>query len=142
MDTGELTTPERLLWKRFAAGGPVDLRCGDVDLDDPGRGGDWGAGRTVRAAVIAALLLGGVRPEPGRVAGLRLAGARISGQLDLSYAGIDDPVEFEECSFEAGVVLTEATVRSLRLHRCRLPHLDAGGVEVRGHLDLVGSRLH
>ncbi|MET7719072.1 hypothetical protein [Streptomyces sp. NPDC005407] len=48
-----------------------------------------GPERTVRAAVIAALLLGANSAQPGVVTSLTLVGARISGRLNL--AGADQP---------------------------------------------------
>jgi hypothetical protein len=140
VDGSELTAPERLLCKEFPAGGQVDLRTGGPERDDVGGGASWGPERTIRAEVIAGLLLNRERPAGG-VARLRLAGARISGRLDLDNATIDDPVEFDECWFDEGVGLTEATTRGIRFRRCRLPHLEASGVEVRGPLALVGSWL-
>lgn len=73
----ELTAAERALWDAFPDGGRVDLRTGVPEEDDPATGAEWGAGRTVRAEVVAALLLGGGPARAGGVAALRLAGARI-----------------------------------------------------------------
>ncbi|WP_446210097.1 hypothetical protein [Micromonospora sp. IBSANI012] len=70
----ELTVPERALWTAFPRRGLVDL----TDAED----------RVVRAAVIRALLLGAVPPEPGELAAVTLVGAEITGTLDLSYAEI------------------------------------------------------
>src|SRR5687768_11051374 len=73
----ELTDPERELWDAFPEGRWVDLRAGVAEEDRVNGGGEWGPARTVRASVVAALLLGASSPQPGSVACLRLVGARI-----------------------------------------------------------------
>ncbi|WP_372346348.1 hypothetical protein [Streptomyces sp. KL116D] len=54
----ELTSPERELWDTFPEGQAVDLRAGEPEQDQVIDGGRWGPERTVRAGVVAALLLG------------------------------------------------------------------------------------
>ena len=60
MDLDDLSKPERALWAAFPGGVRVDLRSGDPEEDDPANAGCWGKGRTVRAQVVTALLLGAV----------------------------------------------------------------------------------
>ena len=64
----ELTTPERAVWDAFPEGRRVDLRTGVPERDGVDGGAGWGPERTVRAAVLVALLLGAHRAEPGAVA--------------------------------------------------------------------------
>jgi len=93
----ELTSPERELWDAFPEGRRVDLRVGVAEEDRVGGGGRWGPGRTVRAVVIGALLLGANGGRPGAVAGLRLAGARISPDSDgpSLVASLTQAVDFD-----------------------------------------------
>ena len=128
---------ERALSAAFANGSRVDLRTGP---DDDPRRADWSAARTVRADFINGLLLGHV-PVTGAIAGLRLAGARITGRLDLSHATIEHPLDFEGCHFEEPVLLAEARTRSVRLLGCVLGGLEAERSEVRGELQVQGCRL-
>ncbi|MGW2082487.1 oxidoreductase, partial [Streptomyces sp. NPDC001939] len=81
----ELTSAEQQLWDAYPTGHAVDFRTGGPE-DAPENGGGWGGRRTVRASVVMALLLGGNPAQPGSIPALRLAGARISGVLDLSGA--------------------------------------------------------
>lgn len=112
----ELTGPERELWDAFPEGRRVDLRTGVAEEDRVAGGGEWGPGRTVRAAVIAALLLGAHATErPGAVGSLALTGARISGRLDLAGARIDHPLWLEDCWFEQGVNLFGAETRTVAI---------------------------
>lgn len=80
----EPTEPERQVLDAAGTGALVDLRTGDPELDDPADGANWGDARTVRAKLLAELLVGD-RTPPGarRLREVRLQGARITGQLDL-----------------------------------------------------------
>lgn len=137
----ELTEPELLMWKAFPSGALVDLRSGDPVADNPGRGGGWDDGRTVRAEVIRAILLGSCEPEPGAVAALRLAGARISGCLELMHAEVRFPVHLASCWFESSPDLRWATTRYLDLGGSHLPGLVADDLRVNGQLVLTGCRI-
>ncbi|SFM68156.1 hypothetical protein SAMN04487980_100434 [Streptomyces sp. cf124] len=137
----ELTEPERELWDAFPEGRRVDLRTGRDEEDRVTGGGAWGPGRTVRAAVVAALALGAGTAQPGALPCLRLAGARISGRLGLAGAQIEQPLWFEDCWFEEGVDLFGASTQSIAITGCRVPGLEAGSTRIGGRLDLRRSRL-
>ncbi|MCC5033203.1 oxidoreductase [Streptomyces sp. WAC 00631] len=115
---------------------------GAGDGDGAGDGEEsWGPGRTVRATVLAALLLGGHPGKPGSVAALRLAGARISGRLDLGGAEIAHTIRFEECRFEEDIGFSGAATRTITITRSRLRGIDAAMIRVEGRFDLRGSVL-
>ncbi len=97
MIADDLSEPERSLWVAFPYGAWVDLRAGDPAADGLGGAGSWESSRTIRAEVIAGLLLGACAEEPGRAPGIRLRGARISGQLDLMGATLKSPLVCEYC---------------------------------------------
>lgn len=147
----ELTSAERQLWDAYPTGLAVDFRTGGPE-DDPENGDGWGTDRTVRATVVTALLLGRNPGQPGSIPALRLAGARITGTLDLSGAEIGHGMRFEECLFERGVELYGAALRTLDLKGSRLPGLNLtmarveGRVVLRhtvvnGRLELMNARL-
>ncbi|SDO36247.1 hypothetical protein SAMN04487981_110116 [Streptomyces sp. cf386] len=135
----ELTPPERELWDAFPEGRRVDLRP-DEPLDarpvDPGQ---WGPERTVRAAVIAALLLGANTGEPGAVACLKLVGARITGHLDLAGAQIGHALWLELCWFDERIDLFGASTQSISIVGSRVPGLETGSSRIEGTLDLRRS---
>ncbi|MEU9117179.1 oxidoreductase [Streptomyces sp. NPDC048483] len=140
MDThDELTPPEREVWDAFPEGRPVDLRTGVPEHDRVAGGGQWGPERTVRATVIVALLLGANTAQPGAVACLRLAGARISGHLNLAGAQLDHALWLEDCWFEKSVDLLGATTRTLAISGSRMPGLEAHSARIEGNLDLRHS---
>ncbi|WP_327308327.1 hypothetical protein [Streptomyces sp. NBC_01298] len=119
----------------------MDLRTGAPEDDRVAGGGRWGRGRTVRAAVIAVLLSGANAAQPGATPGLKLAGARISGFLDLSDLELGQALRIEACWFEEAPKLDGASTRTIRVTDSRLPGLHAALVRVEGHLDLSRSRV-
>jgi hypothetical protein len=125
---------ERHLRQAILTGQLVDLREGDTSADAAARGSQWGARRTVPAGVLVDLLTQGDGPAQPRA--LRLAGARIVGQLDLEAAHLACPVLLVGCWFEEPVALSEATVPALRLPGCHLPALDAEQLTTRGNVEL------
>ncbi|MFE4631863.1 oxidoreductase [Streptomyces sp. NPDC056773] len=135
----ELNSPERALWDSFREGRWVDLRTGVPADDDPARGEHWGAERTVRAEVVAALLLGGATEPASGVPSLRLAGALITGRLDLAGAEIGHMLWLRECRLEETVSLYAASTRTIRITGSLVPGVDAGLARIEGHLDLNGS---
>ncbi|MER5522205.1 oxidoreductase [Streptomyces sp. NPDC002763] len=137
----ELTSPERELWDAFPEGRRVDLRTGVPADDHVAEGGRWGPGRTVRATVIVALLLGANTARPGAVACLRLAGARITGRLDLAGAQIGQSLWIEDCWFEEPVNLFGASTQTLVITGSRVPGIDAGSARIEGNVDLRRSRV-
>ncbi|SRR6266404_1793659 len=74
----------------------------------------WGREREVRAKVIRWLSVGRDTREFVDPRGIRLAGGRILGDLDLSFANIPFPVWFVRCKLES-LDLNGATVPSVNL---------------------------
>lgn len=126
MDPDKLTRPERALWEAFPRGELVDLS-----------GARGAAARTVRAEVIAALLLGAVTPDQGRVAAVRLDGARVTGTLNLGHAVIPAPLQLRHCEFNAVIELPGVRTREIDLTGLKLPGLRAPLAQVEGNLCLV-----
>ena len=54
----DLSGPERLVRNAFPSGTWVDLRVHDSTADDLQSAGSWDSSRTIRADVVAALMLG------------------------------------------------------------------------------------
>ncbi|WP_406864608.1 oxidoreductase [Streptomyces sp. HUAS MG47] len=137
----QLTPPERRLWDAFPEGRLVDLRAGDPGTDDPVGDAEWPESRSVRAAVVAALLLGANAAPSGAVPALRLAGARITGRLDLSGAELAHALSLEGCRLDETVSLAGATARTVRIKWSRLPGVDAHLARIEGSFGLRGSVL-
>ncbi|MEU6350972.1 membrane-associated oxidoreductase [Streptomyces sp. NPDC047072] len=139
MEIDNLTPAELRVWRAFSRGEAVDFRT--AEDDDPADGADWGPERTVRATVIRALLLSGPQEE-GEIAALKVAGARISGTLDMRYGNCDHAVRMSHCFFAGVPQFYGARLRQLNLGASVLPGLTAGAVRVEGVLRLSHSRIH
>ncbi|UGQ10082.1 oxidoreductase [Yinghuangia sp. ASG 101] len=144
----DLSAPERRVWdayrngERCVLGGAVPdpaARGGPFLTEDAGA--DWGPERTVRADVLARLLVGGPDPAPGRVPALDLAGARVVGDLNLRGARVDAYVELSGCRFEGRVLLNDAVTGTFRLIGCTVPAIRARRVRVGGELSVTLCRV-
>jgi hypothetical protein len=136
MDCSDLTDTECKVWQAAATGTLVDLRTDDPKLDSPEKGAQWGPERTVRAEVIAALLLGGGEAASVAVRRVRLQGARITGELDLEAATLRCPLALLDCSFASAINLDEAIAPSVRLSGSHTPTVRARQLQTRGDLRL------
>ena len=124
-----------------AAGALVDMRIGRELRDDPAKGRDWGADRTVRAEFLMQLLTGARQNAVSEsVRPLNVRGARIAGDLDLGGVELTCPIRLEDCWFDEPVNLCEARAASIRLPGCHLPSLEARQLQVRGNL-MLGNGL-
>ncbi|MFI7135676.1 hypothetical protein ACIBQ1_59215 [Nonomuraea sp. NPDC050153] len=142
-----LTKAERRLWNAFPTGETVEL--GPFEIGPPGTAGanaptdghTWGPGRSIRAEVIAQLLLGARDTGTGSVPAVRLRGARITGRLTIIGGTIPYELGLIGCHLDEPIRLTDSTTRTVRLTDCRLPGLSGGGMRVAGHLSLSGSNI-
>jgi hypothetical protein len=138
VDYSGLSDAEQLLIKAFPDGSWLDLRSNAGPDDD---GVNWGAERIIRAEVIASLLLGAVTPKRGKIAAIRLRGAKVTGRLDLMGATVAYALVCEQCYFDDPPRFVEATVKTIWISDSRLPGMDAARMRVDGVLDLHGSSL-
>lgn len=138
MEITELTPAERRIRDAFPHGEGVDFREGPDEDASAGHG--WGPERTVRADVLAALLLAAPVPT-GRVAELNVKGARITGKLNLKYADVEHAIRLRGCWFERKPQLFGARLRTLDLSDSALPGLTASTVSVDITLRLSRCRL-
>jgi hypothetical protein len=128
----ELTEPERAVWNATETGVLVELPIGAPAVDDPATGETWGEDRQIRAQLLYELLIGITGPTDVRPRAVKLAGARITGTLDLEAATLKCPLHLRGCSFERPINLQEAQAPALRLPRCDVPGLFAQQLQIRG----------
>ncbi|MGC9441071.1 membrane-associated oxidoreductase [Streptomyces sp. WG5] len=138
MEINDLTPAEARVWRAFATGTAVDFRA--ADDEDPADGGTWGPERSIRGSVLRALLLDGPQ-EDGEVAALSLAGARVTGPLELQYATVDHPVRLRHCHFDEVPRLYAGRLREVNLSESVLPGLIAHALRVEGVLRLTRARF-
>ncbi|MER7734929.1 membrane-associated oxidoreductase [Streptomyces erythrochromogenes] len=139
MEINDLTPAERRVWEAFPRGDGIDFREHPEDSSVDGAG--WGPDRTLRAEVLRALLLGAAPAAEGRVAGLKIKGARIVGKLDLRYAVVDHPIRMRDCWFERKPLLYGAQLKALVLGYSTLPGLTASTLRVEVVLRLSCCRI-
>src|SRR5207248_1097457 len=68
---------------------------------------------------------------------LRLAGARVSGVLDLDGATLTRSLHLEDCFFGDVVLCEDTQAIAIRLPGCHLPGISGPGLSTRGHLRLA-----
>lgn len=136
MKLSDLTESEKKVWEATATGTLVDLRVGDSQLDSPERWAEWGPERTVRAEVIADLLIGDGEAAAVAVRGVRLQGARITGDLNLEATTLRCPLALLDCSFASAINLYEAMALSVRLSGSHVPGIHARQLLTHGDLRL------
>jgi hypothetical protein len=132
----ELTEPERAVWNAIEVAALVELPIGAPATGDPAAGETWGKDRQVRAQLLYELLTGINGPKDARPRALRLAGARITGTLDLEATTLACPLMLRRCSFEQPVNLKEAQALAVLLPGCCLPGFKGAQLQTRGHLAL------
>jgi uncharacterized protein YjbI with pentapeptide repeats len=139
---GELAPLESRLVVCAAAGDELDCAPTGATSAEFDQIDDWEE-RKIRAEVLIALCTGEVSDwsvHPRR--GLRLRGAYIAGQVDLSRAQLTQcPLAFHTCRFEEGVVLYQATTSDISFTSCDLPLLHGNELNSGGSLDLRRTHL-
>jgi hypothetical protein len=84
-------------------------------INDPAKAKSWGPERTIRAQIIEWLVSDPQASKLIHPSGLSVKGARITGEIDLSYLTINVPVMLTICSIIDGVDLRYARLQSLNL---------------------------
>jgi hypothetical protein len=134
----DLTEPERAVWDAIADGALVELPVTAPAAHDPADGATWGEDRWVRAQLLCELLTERTGPKDIRPRAIKLAGARITGVLDLEAATLACPLTLCGCSFEQSISLYEAQAIAVRLPGCDLLGFNAQQLTTRGNLELDG----
>lgn len=135
------TEAERRLIDAAREGEVADFSSPNHVDNDPEKAMDWDESRTIRAEVIWALSTQSNPQWSVHTSGIRLEAARIRGSLNLLGAQIVRPIILLRCSFDEGIVLTDAKSRSIVLTGSRLPFIDAEYLSVNGSIVMDG-RFH
>jgi hypothetical protein len=116
----DLTTPERAVVAALPRGEWVDL-----------------GGATIRADLLAGLMLNSAAVVDGRTAALRIRAAQVVGVLDVSFGEVALPVHLDGCELLAAPRFTGTSTRTLDLTDCLLPGFEGRLLTVRGDLRLA-----
>ncbi|MGW6456929.1 oxidoreductase [Streptomyces sp. NPDC055078] len=136
-----LSQTEQRMWNAFRSGSTYDLSDPAPLLNDPFAPRPWGPERSVRASIVARLLLSGPPALPGRVAALKLRGVQITGTLKLAGGSIAPYVELNSCRFDSEIWLSEAHFTTVRMVSCAIPRLEAARLRTEGDLHLPRCRV-
>ncbi|GAA3840383.1 oxidoreductase [Sphaerisporangium flaviroseum] len=131
-----LSEAERRVWEAFPAGREVSFMTGRAQDDLPMNGGGWGSDRTVRASVIAAMLLGDEAPVAHRIPALRISGVRVTGRLELAYSTVRHSARLSYCHFDEEPSLYWARCTQLNFRGSWMPGLSCSNAQIEGHLRL------
>jgi hypothetical protein len=111
--------------------------CGVSDdlsdpTNDPNRANEWGNERQVRADLLAWLCLdrrasGLVHPK-----GIKLIGAKIADEIDLSFITIGFPLVLAQCRLFRGLNLFGARARTISLQGSRVHSVLGDGAVING----------
>ncbi|MEW2353090.1 hypothetical protein [Spirillospora sp. NPDC029432] len=132
-----LTRQERRLREAFLEGRRLVLGAENAE-----HGASWGPERVIRAEVIRDLLTGTPAAHDGGVPAVRLAGARVTGRLDLRFATVVHPLSLRSCYFDSKLDLHGVRCREIDLTGSHLPGgLRLSTAEIDGHLLLEETRI-
>jgi hypothetical protein len=116
----------------------------DNALNDTSKGKSWGKDRTIRADIVRWILTDPKASKYVDPSGIGIAGARIDGEIDLSYATVTLPITMLDCFVPDGIDLSFAHIASIDLRRSRTGEIDGqqalvhGDVVMRlGHYDAI-----
>ncbi len=133
---GGISAAEEKLIRAAAAGEVADYRMRVAGSDDPAKADAWGAERRLRAEIIAWLCTDRQAVQLISHRGIRLAGARVVGKLDISYARISFPLWLDNSSFTDAIWLTAAHLPELSLEGTHTPGVQGDRLEIKGSLFL------
>lgn len=88
--------------------------------------------RTIRAELLRYLILGGCEQCRMHEKGVRLAGAWIAGELDLSFASCNGAVYLSRCAFAEPLAAHQASFDHLVLNGSSLPGMNAQNSTIKG----------
>ncbi|MFG2716217.1 hypothetical protein ACGFX2_37655 [Streptomyces goshikiensis] len=106
---------------------------------DANTGATWGSNRHVRADLIRQILLG--RTDRCRPRKLVLAGARITGRLDLEHLALTCHLKLISCYFDDTLVLDQAEASGIYLINCHLPSIEATQLHTRHSFKAQGCTI-
>lgn len=108
----------------------------DNPLNNPAHGKSWGADRTIRAPIIVWLMTDKDASALVDPSGIGIAGALITGSLDLSYHDATLPLTALSCAIPEGVEFSFAHLQELDLRRSWTGPIDGEQAAVRGDVSL------
>ncbi len=113
--------------------------CGPRDspqANDPGSADSWGRDREIRAELIRWLCIDREASPLLDARGIRIQGARVIGELDLSFVSIQLPIFFLSCRVNETMILRYAKMEYLDFSGTFTGQIDGDGLTIRRDLIL------
>jgi hypothetical protein len=112
----------------------------DNAANDLSKAASWDKARTIRADIVRWILTDARASKLVHPSGIGIAGARITGTLDLSYATVTLPITLLSCSIADGLDLSFSNIGSIDLRRSWTGPIDAQQALVHGDVLLRVGR--
>jgi len=128
----DLSDSERKVVQAAAKGEPADFRSGDPEKDDPAKAETWGDDRKVRASALRWLCVDADARRLVDPKGVQVAGARIEGTLNLSFARISFPLGLFSSAIPEGISLQHTQAASISLQGTHTGPISADGLTAQG----------
>ncbi|WP_156818241.1 hypothetical protein [Mastigocladopsis repens] len=129
---GVLTEVDEKLFRAVVEGKTADFRSNTDELNDPAKSDEWNHERSFSANRIVWLCTNTKARELLSHRGIHIIGAKVEGELDLSFATIEMPLKFMRCAFSNSISLEQARLRFLSLEGTHLVSVVAAGIQVEG----------
>jgi hypothetical protein len=110
-------------------------------LMDPAYADLWKKDRVIKAEWLKWLCTDPKASAKVTSRGIRLAGARIQGELDLAWVRIQFPLRTFRCAFANDIILDRAAVGGLQLQYTSIRNLNADNLTVERDMSLVKGFL-
>lgn len=142
----DLYPSEKNLIRYVTIGEPADYNSNDPEVCDLDNYQCWDASRILRAEFVTWLCVDSEVTSLISHKGVRIKGARITGQIDLENAVLQFPLVLETCVMldvpreeECAIVLRDAVVPKLSLAGSHTGPIDATGLHTKSSLCLCNG---
>src|SRR5690242_19741495 len=108
----------------------------DNPINDPSKAEGWGKERTIRAEIISWLLTDAQASRLVHPSGDGIAGARVVGEIDLTYLTAPIPLTIIDSSIPDGIDLSYGHIQSVDLRRSWTGPINAQRAVVQGDVGL------
>ncbi len=132
---GKLTEADRILFTAMEEGNWANYTEGN-NRDKPENASSWGARRTIDANRIEWLCRDKQIKEIVSDKGITIAGAKIKGAVDLSFAEVPFPLAFVGCVFTEEINILHSRIEILNLGGSHTGSICADGAKIEGGLFL------
>jgi hypothetical protein len=129
---GKLTEAEEKLIRKTANSKVADYSTGDQEADDPTNASEWARDRVLKASRIEWFCTDKQASRLITYRGVQIKGACINEKLDLMFARVPFPLNFEQCKFTEHIDIRHARIIALNMSGTHTGSLSADGLMADG----------